>query len=180
MRARLGWLWMTLAACSGVGERDEIDHAPPAATPASAPEAAAPTVAQAPAERPKAPPELRPAAAEGDVAAIIAAELVSARSEGRALVVVVGAGWCEPCVAFHDALVRGELDDELAGVRFLEFDLDRDRVRLEEAGYASRLIPLFVVPGDDGRATARRIEGGIKGAGAVDHVLRRLRPLIAR
>jgi thiol-disulfide isomerase/thioredoxin len=93
--------------------------------------------------------------------------------------VYVGASWCEPCVAFHDALVAGQLDAELAGVRFLEFDLDRDQARLAADGYQSRYVPLFALPGPDGRASGKQIQGGVKGSGAADNLVRRLQPLLA-
>src|SRR5690242_12968923 len=64
-----------------------------------------------------------------------------ADSEQRRLLVYVGAAWCEPCQVFHRAVEAGRLDDELAGVRFLEFDSDIDSKRLAEAGYGGALIP---------------------------------------
>lgn len=121
-------------------------------------------------------PVLIAAPAEGEVAAIVQAEL--ARASGQ-LVVYVGATWCDPCKVFHDALVAGQLDRELAGVRFVEFDMDRDKERLADAGYMSRYIPLLAVPGPDGRASGRQIEGAIKGPGAATHILARLVPLLA-
>ena len=121
-------------------------------------------------------PVLIAAPAEGEVAAIVQAELARARGP---LVVYVGATWCDPCRVFHDALVAGQLDRELAGVRFVEFDMDRDKERLAAAGYVSRLIPLLALPGPDGRASGRQIEGGIKGPGAATHILARLVPLLA-
>lgn len=140
----------------------------PAATKAEAPPAADPVE--------PAKPRIVAAAAEGEVAALVQAE--QTREPGP-LVVYVGASWCEPCRAFHDALVAGNLDRELAGVRFLEFDLDRDKARLTAAGYQSRLIPLFALPGPDGLASGRQIEGGIKGPQAAEHIVRRLVPLLA-
>ena len=122
-------------------------------------------------------PELRPAG-EGPVAELVVAELAAAADDQRRLVVYVGASWCEPCVAFHEAIAAGRIGAPLGGARFLEFDLDRDGDRLREAGYTSRLIPLFVVPEADGRAGSRRTEGGIKGPGAVDNLVRRLGPLL--
>ncbi len=113
---------------------------------------------------------------EGTIADAVRAEL--GRGSGP-LVVYVGASWCEPCRRFHDALVAGELDRELAGARFLEYDLDLDRERLTAAGYTSRMIPLFALPGPDGRASGRQIEGGIKGPGAARHIVARLVPLLA-
>lgn len=123
-------------------------------------------------------PEFVLAPESGDVVALVASELDQARAEQRLLLVYVGARWCEPCQYFHHAVEDGTLDDSLAGVRLLEFDLDRDRDRLVAAGYSSQMIPLFVVPAPDGRAGPRRIEGGIKGPAAVDHLRERLVPLL--
>lgn len=118
-------------------------------------------------------------AGPGEADAVVRDALTAAAAEQRRLVVYVGATWCEPCQAFHHAVERGELDEALVGVRFLEFDSDRDGGRLEAAGYGGRLIPRFVVPQADGRGSADRIEGGIKGDGAVAHIMRRLGPLLA-
>lgn len=128
------------------------------------------------------PRDTRPdfvSAGAGDVDTVVREALTAATAEQRRLVVYVGATWCEPCQAFHQAVERGELDEALAGVRFLEFDSDHDGGRLETAGYGGRLIPRFVVPLADGRGSKDRIEGGIKGDGAVAHIMRRLGPLLA-
>lgn len=119
-------------------------------------------------------------AGEGDAEAVVRQALDAAAAERDRVVVYVGASWCEPCEAFHHAVERGELDDALAGVRFVEFDSDRDGGRLQAAGYGGRLIPRFVVPEADGRGSEQRMEGGIKGDGAVEHIMARLRPLLAR
>lgn len=119
-------------------------------------------------------------AGEGEVDAVVRQALAATTAAGDRVVVYVGASWCEPCEAFHHAVERGELDDALAGVRFVEFDSDRDGDRLQAAGYGGRLIPRFVVPEADGRGSERRMEGGIKGDGAVEHIMARLRPLLAR
>lgn len=95
------------------------------------------------------------------------------------MLVYVGATWCEPCQRFHDAVANGDLDEELQRVRFLEFDLDEDKARLREAGYTSRLIPLFAVPTADGRMSDRFTEGSNKGPTGVENILRRLIPLVA-
>jgi thiol:disulfide interchange protein len=115
-----------------------------------------------------------------DVAAIVGRELARARAEGRDLVVYVGASWCEPCQRFHHAAAAGELDATFPTLRLLEFDLDRDEPRLRAAGYTSKLIPLFAVPGPDGRASGAQIEGSIKGDGAVAQITPRLRALLGR
>jgi thiol:disulfide interchange protein len=123
-------------------------------------------------------PEFVLAPASGDVAELVTAELERARTDDRLLLVYVGASWCEPCQYFHAAVEDGTLDDNLAGVRLLEFDLDQDKDRLAAAGYGSQMIPLFVVPGPDGRAGPRRTEGGVKGPAAVENLRARLVALL--
>ncbi len=114
----------------------------------------------------------------GEVTSVVTAQRAESARAGRRLLVYVGATWCEPCQRFHQAVARHELDDLLAGVDLLVFDLDKDRERLDAAGYGSRLIPLLVVPDGAGRGTARRMEGSIKGPGAVDNMAPRLRALL--
>ena len=118
------------------------------------------------------------AAPGGDVAPLLLRAVAEAKREQRPLLVYVGATWCEPCRRFHQAVEQGKLDSSFPGLRLVEFDLDRDRERLASAGYVSRLIPLFAVPGADGRATGRQMEGSIKGDGAVGEIAPRLRALI--
>lgn len=109
-------------------------------------------------------------------------ELSRAQSDGRTLVIYVGATWCEPCQRFHSAVKSGELDRELAGVRFLELDHDDHAALLGDGDMAcaSKLIPLFVRPNDDGSCGARRVEGAIKGDGAVRFILPKLRAILDR
>jgi thiol-disulfide isomerase/thioredoxin len=137
------------------------------------------------------PPAAQPAPAKGrvewlaapdsgDVAQAVSHELARAKADGRDLLVYVGAAWCEPCQRFHHAADKGELDSVFPRLRVLEFDLDRDRDRLAAAGYASRMIPLFVAPNDDGTASDRRIEGSVKGEAAVMDIAGRLRRILPR
>jgi len=101
------------------------------------------------------------------VAPFVAAEVAKGKTQSYGVLVYVGATWCEPCQSFHRAALAGELDELLAGVHLVEFDLDADREPLESAGYRSRLIPLFAVPNTDGTASEHRIEGSIKGPEAM-------------
>jgi hypothetical protein len=117
---------------------------------------------------------------DADVARLIRTEREKAARDGRDLIVYVGAKWCEPCQRFHAAAERGELDGDFPELTILQFDLDTDRDRLVLAGYMSSLIPLFVAPAEDGRASERRFEGGIKGEGAVSDITPRLRRLLAK
>ncbi|MBK6695576.1 MAG: thioredoxin [Myxococcales bacterium] len=118
-------------------------------------------------------------AAAGDVVGVVNAERAKAMAGQRALLVYVGAGWCEPCQQFHRAAVRGDLDGDLPALTLLEFDADRDGERLRAAGYASTYIPLFALPGDGGRASGKFIEGGIKGDAAAKEIVPRLLKLLA-
>jgi len=94
-------------------------------------------------------------------------------------VVYVGAPWCEPCQRFHHAVEQGQLDATFPDVDLVTFDADRDSERLASAGYVSRLIPLLALPGPDGRASGKQVEGGIKGEGAVAYIAPRLEQMLA-
>jgi len=115
----------------------------------------------------------------GSVEAAVREARESASGDDRTVVVYVGAVWCEPCQRFHRAAARGELDSAFPNITLLEFDLDRDRERLASAGYVSDYIPLFALPGADGLASGKRIEGGIKGEGAVGYIVPRLKEMLA-
>lgn len=124
--------------------------------------------------------EIIAASPSEDLPASVQRELGRAKADGRELLVYVGAPWCEPCKRFHDAAAAGELDTVFPKLRLLEFNLDRDKERLEQAGYRSRMIPLFARPGADGTGSGQQIEGSIKGEGAVAEITPRLRGLLAR
>jgi thiol-disulfide isomerase/thioredoxin len=133
------------------------------------------------AERPasKRPVFIRGPSGGAAVAPFIASELAKGRNGHYGVLVYVGAKWCEPCRGFHDAVAAGELDETLAGVHLLEFDLDEDREPLAAAGYASQLIPLFALPKTDGSASDHRIEGSVKGPSAVQqNLMPRLRAFL--
>jgi thiol-disulfide isomerase/thioredoxin len=122
------------------------------------------------------------APASGDVEPIVRDAVAAARATpddpNGALLVYVGAPWCEPCQRFHRAAEHGDLDAAFPGLTLLEFDLDRDRERLKSAGYTSKLIPLFALPARDGAASGRQVEGAIKGEGAVAFIVPRLKELL--
>ncbi len=157
---------LALAACEAAPE------------PTREPASSAPTPAAAPAK-----PELvRPPKDMVSGRVWVASELQRASTEGRRTIVYVGATWCEPCKAFHDAVVAGKLDKDLANVRFLELDYDEHEAALAEGdvGCSSKLVPLFAVPTEDGRCGDRRHEGAIKGDGAVAFIVPRLKALLER
>jgi thiol-disulfide isomerase/thioredoxin len=118
------------------------------------------------------------AAAPGDVPTIVKAALASASHDHRQLLVYVGATWCEPCRRFHQAAAQHALDRDFPSLRLLEFDDDRDGQRLAAAGYVGKYIPMFVKPGADGRSSGRQIEGSVKGDGAVNEIVPRLKTLL--
>jgi hypothetical protein len=120
------------------------------------------------------------ATSENDVPKLVRSERDRAVSDGRDLGVYVGAKWCEPCRNFHVAALRGDLDSEFPDLTILEFDLDEDRDRIVAGGYDSKLIPLFVYPGPDGRGGPRRFEGSIKGPQAAAEITPKLRRLLAK
>jgi hypothetical protein len=123
--------------------------------------------------------ELIPAP-QGDVAAIVKTARTAARAKHRALMIYIGAVWCEPCQHFHHAAEAGQLDAKFPNLTLLVFDLDNDGQRLRRAQYAPGYVPYFGVPGDDGHATSTAMEGSIKGEGAVDNISPRLVELVAK
>ena len=101
-------------------------------------------------------------------------------TDGRKLVVYVGATWCEPCLRFQSALKAGSLHAAFPKVRFLEIDADRHARPVRDANCQSDFIPLFAVPDPSGQCSASaRIAGGVKGDGAVANLVPRLQALLA-
>ncbi|MEI8256386.1 MAG: thioredoxin family protein [Deltaproteobacteria bacterium] len=167
-RSRLVALAAAFAACNPPGptSRAPLRETPPVAREGTPP---TPVVRGVRFER---------AAPEGDVATQVASALGRAAAQHRRLVVYVGAAWCEPCQYFHRAAEAHALDDAFPDLTLLEFDMDHDAARLQVAGYASRMIPLFCVPGTDGRATDARMEGSVHGPASVDEIKPRLRAVL--
>jgi hypothetical protein len=123
--------------------------------------------------------ELVEAPAAGDVAAYVAQQVTRGEREHVPVLVYVGATWCEPCHELQAAAASGSLDSSLAPLRLLVFDLDRDRDRLEAAGYRSDLVPLLAKPNRDGRASRHRTDGVRTGGGYVEQLVPRIRALVA-
>ena len=94
-------------------------------------------------------------------------QVETADSAHLRVLVYVGASWCEPCQHFHQAVERGELNGTLNGLRFLEFDQDRDAAALKVAGYIYEYIPVLALPDPDGRNHGHMITGSIKGPNAI-------------
>lgn len=114
-----------------------------------------------------------------DLAGWIAGQKKIARASGEQVVLYMGASWCEPCKRFHEAVEAHELDDKLPRTRFLQFDAEQHGEALVTLGYTSKYVPLFAIPGDDGKSIGRQISGSIKGAGAPDEIAPRLKKLMA-
>ena len=142
---------LALGACNG--RRDE----------SAAKKTAAPAVAKSRAK----PQMTRRAEPKAPLEQFVQQHVEEADASGMRVLVYVGATWCEPCKRFHKALESGQLDEALAGTKFIEFDSDRDGTELRAAGYGSQYIPLFSVPDQSGHASGRAIEGSVKGDSAV-------------
>jgi thiol-disulfide isomerase/thioredoxin len=167
---------VVLLGCAGCAQRDrhdDITATAPSASPSSSAAPASPLVLA-----PASGIRWTQAPASTDVAGLVRASLTQARADGRRLLVYVGATWCEPCQRFHHAVDAGELDAAFPRLSIVGFDADRDGEALAAAGYRSRLIPLFALPGDDGRSSGKQIEGSVKGAAAVSEITPRLRALL--
>jgi hypothetical protein len=119
-----------------------------------------------------------PSAAEP--APFIVSEMARAEADHKRLLVYVGATWCQPCQRFHKAAEAGELDSVFPELRLVELDNDADASVIQELNCGSRLIPMFSAPDSSGHCTSKRIEGGIKGDGAVGFIAPRLRDLLGR
>ena len=166
--------FMTLAACR-TSESIESDPAQKRAAPA--PSAATAAVVEIGTKATGV--ELVPAP-PGDVAEIVKSARAQARAKHRALMVYIGAVWCEPCQRFHEAAEKGQLDAKFPNLSLLVFDLDADGQRLKRAQYGPGYIPYFGVPGEDGHGTSNATEGSIKGEGAVENISPRLLELVAK
>ncbi|MEZ4225323.1 MAG: thioredoxin family protein [Polyangiaceae bacterium] len=160
----LPWLALTLA---GTIACDEPKPSPP------------PRPSVTAARRTSAAVEIRTVAKTGSLSEVFEREAEDAKRSGRTLLVYVGAPWCEPCQHFKTAVKRGDLDTEFPGLRLLELDRDVDEARLAEAGCLSRLIPLLARPVAGRCSATARMEGSIKGPGAVAEMTPRLRTLLA-
>jgi thiol-disulfide isomerase/thioredoxin len=115
----------------------------------------------------------------GDIPPIVREELAKAAAAGNTLLVYIGADWCPPCVAFHEAVDAGKLDAKFPGLRLLAFDADRDGGELIAAGYDTDQIPTFAVPRMDGRSSGKHIKGAIIGRDVVEQLMPRLTTLLA-
>ena len=169
---------VSTGACRMTDDPPKKDQATSPATPSTL-DTPAPTTSAAPTPRPANAPQFVDAPATGDVPDVVIAQLAQMQEQGH-LIVYVGATWCEPCQRFHEAVKSAQLDSDLQGFTFLAFDMDRDRDRLVRAGYTSHYIPLFVIPGSDGRSSGKQIEGSIVGPGAPQQITPRLLALVTK
>lgn len=126
-----------------------VQSAPVSAAPSNPAEhgTATPAASAVPVERTVEWVEASPTA---DFASTVRLERAKAQRAGRTLVVYVGADWCPPCKAFHQAVSNHQLDTTLAKTTFLVFDFDKDAARMGSFGYQTTHIPYFVRPGPDG------------------------------
>ena len=154
--AMLVVLSVTILACTRERERPDPpvpEPSPPVAqtpdsvlsnTPAS-PSSKASSAASAAPLRFLVPPD------DLELGAFLRSERLKQKSDGRLLVVYVGAPWCPPCKRFHAASHGGALDATLGHVALVELDADRDGDRLAGLGYVFKSIPYFAVVGPAGK-----------------------------
>lgn len=116
---------------------------------------------------------------DGAVSTILASQLERSKAERRRVLLYASAPWCEPCRYFHEAVDRGELTGKVGALDLVSFDSQADAERMLLSGYESQYIPLFALPGPDGKASGRHIEGSVKGPAAVDDLVPRLKTLLA-
>jgi hypothetical protein len=118
------------------------------------------------------------AAPAGDVALIVLAASRKAGSEGHRLVVYSCTPKSEACTRFKAAALKGDLDLSIHNVTFLEFDGELDHDRLVASGYTSTVMPLFVLPGPDGRASSTFVEGAAGKGPVVSFMAMRLQRML--
>lgn len=160
-----------VAGCSGPDAAKGVASASPSSTVSTTPSTAAVSLFEVPAGTTDGAGYMRGQQSKLDAEA-------RATGKRKTAMIYVGAPWCEPCVRFHDAVKRGELDAALPGVVLFEFDHDRDEAALAAMGCTSKLVPLFALPDGSGNCSAKRTEGGIKGDGAVAFMTPRIRALL--
>lgn len=180
-RALLAHLALTAAACSHDPEasKEKSSAALASGTPASA-NAAAVAAPSAPAQNAPPPNFLHYPGQGGAIEPWVQEQVELAEAAHLRVLVYVGASWCEPCQRFHEAVQRGELNGTLNGLRFLEFDQDRDAPALKAAGYLYQYIPVLALPDPDGKNHGRMISGSIKGPRAVqENLVPRLQALLS-
>jgi thiol-disulfide isomerase/thioredoxin len=179
-------LLLSLAACSHSTEPSASKASAPPTDNVAPADSAAPSDNAGPADSAAATANLQPPSFlryPGQAGAIepwVQQQVELADAAHLRVLVYVGASWCEPCQHFHQAVEHGELNGTLNGLRFLEFDQDRDASALKVAGYLYQYIPVLALPDPDGRNHGRMISGSIKGPRAVqENLVPRLQALLA-
>jgi hypothetical protein len=169
-------LALALAACGGerspAGSSLAATSAPSATTtPAAYPAGSSNTPAP-----PGRGPHFVELPAESGLLDAIRAEARAASGAGETLVLYVGARWCKPCLHFEQALASGKHDEALAGLRLLHVDLDARGPELAAQGYATNVIPYFVVPTPKGTPSARKFSTSTMGREVVEQIVAGLAP----
>ena len=116
-----------------------------------------------------------------NVAKAVLEEGKQAEKDGKQLVVYVGAVWCKPCKEFDAATKQANFGSDLDHIRLMKFDWYRHQTPLHRANYGSQYLPLFVVPGPDGKGSDKRFFGSrFKGQVGVEDLKKRLVDLASK
>jgi thiol-disulfide isomerase/thioredoxin len=106
--------------------------------------------------------EIKPGAE--DLKAVLKAEAVKAKAEGRKPHVELWATWCAPCKAIKKSLDDPRMKAAFSGTHIVQLDIDAwGATRLDGAGLPSKVIPVFYALDDEGKPTGRKIDGGAWG-----------------
>jgi hypothetical protein len=114
----------------------------------------------------------------GDVRLIVLAASRAAATRGHRLLLYSCTPKSDLCGRFKGAALSGDLDGSIPAVTFIEFDGEDDHDRLAAAGYTSQVMPSFVVPAADGRASPQVVEGGATGKAVISFLAMRLQRLL--
>lgn len=102
--------------------------------------------------------ELKPP--QGELGALLAAEVAKAKARGLRPFLEVSATWCGPCQKLKSSLSDPAMSDAFRGTYIVELDLDEWETALARAGYPVKAVPVFFQIGDGGKPTGKSLDGG--------------------